>query len=485
MRRIPSPEPQKRSAAMTPRTAPKPERPLVVVANRLPVRRVKRGNKSAWEISPGGLVTALHPFLREQGGSWVGWAGGEGGSSRPFHHDGMDIRPVPLSSGQIEGFYEGFSNETLWPLYHDVLRTPRFRRSWWRTYVEVNRKFTDAVEPLVGKDTTVWIHDYHLQLVPKMLRERRPEARIGFYLHIPFPAPELYARMPWRRDILEGLLASDLVGFQTKLMAQNFLRAAREYTDARGVGSTLQHEDREVRVLPFPISIDVREFEAVAASESTAKRVKALRERIGAGRKIILGVDRLDYTKGIDVRLRSYEEVLSRGRITSADVCMIQVAVPSRENVADYIEMRQMVEQTVGRINGEYGEPGRVAVHYLHRNLPREDLIAYYAAADVMMVTPLRDGMNLVAKEYVCSRLDSSGVLILSEFAGAANELRKALLVNPFDIDGMAAAVETAMEMPRPEQRRRMRALRRAVHGYDLYAWAARFMGVLTGDEDE
>lgn len=461
----------------------KREQPLVIVANRLPVQRVREGNTNTWKTSPGGLVTALHPLLREYGGSWVGWPGGAGGSSRSFTHDGMGIKPVTLSAEQIEGFYEGFSNGTLWPLYHDVLRTPQFRRSWWRSYVEVNKRFTDAVEPLVGPGSMVWIHDYHMQLVPKMLRERCPGVRIGFYLHIPFPAPELFARMPWRTQVLEGLLAADVVGFQTKAVAQNFLHAARRLTDARGVGSTLRLDGRETRILPFPISIDIEEFETLAKAESTKKRAESLRKKLGSRRKVVLGIDRLDYTKGIDVRLRAIEDVLREGKHSARDLCFVQIAVPSRENVDDYVQMRHQIEQAVGRINGEHAEPGRVAVHYLHRSLPREELVAYYMAADVMMVTPLRDGMNLIAKEYVASRIDETGVLMLSEFAGAANELRQAIQVNPFDIDGMADHLNQALDMSDAEQRRRMRSLRRAVHSYDLYAWAAKFIGVLRGDD--
>ena len=470
---------------MAKRSTNQHERSLVVVANRLPVRRVRRGSRTHWETSPGGLVTAMHPLLRERGGSWVGWAGSERGSSKPFTHDGMEIHPVPLSRADLEGFYSGFSNETLWPLYHDVLRTPRFHRAWWRIYVDVNRRYTDAVAPLVGPDSSVWIHDYHLQLVPGMLRERCPGAKIGFFLHIPFPALELYARMPWRREVLEGLLGADLIGFQSRLMTQNFVRAARRYADAQGAGSLLRFGGREVRALPFPISIDIDEFETLAASEAVVQRVATLRQRIGPERKIVLGVDRLDYTKGIDVRLRAFEDVLARGVHTTSDICMIQIAVPSRGGGADYAAMRRLVEETVGRINGEYGEPGRVAVHYLHHNLDREELVAYYRAADVMMVTPLRDGMNLVAKEYVASRIDDTGVLILSEFAGAANELRHAVLVNPFDIDGMAGAVEQSLAMSGREQRQRMRSLRKTVHAYDLYAWASRFLGALAGEHRE
>ncbi|MCC7389063.1 MAG: trehalose-6-phosphate synthase [Phycisphaerales bacterium] len=455
---------------------------LIVVANRLPVHRVRGGSVGEWETSPGGLVTALYPLLRERGGWWVGWSGSAGGDARVFEHEGISLRPVPLSRGELEHFYEGFSNETLWPLYHDALRTAQFHRDWWRTYVEINSRFAEAVCSLAAPGSAVWVHDYHLQLVPGMLRSSRPDLRIGFFLHIPFPPIELFGRLPWRREILEGLLGADVVGFQTRLMAQNFLRAARAYTRARGAGSVLHFGGRSLRVLPFPISIDVDEFGRIAAEPGTLARAAGLRRRIGENRKIILGVDRLDYTKGIDVRLRAFEEVLRRGDLTTRGACMVQVAVPSRGGVDEYAAMRRLVEQTVGHINGEYGEPGRVAVHYLHRNLSRDDLIVYYRAADVMMVTPLRDGMNLVAKEYVASRPDETGVLVLSEFAGAASELRQAVGVNPFDVDGMAGALVRACSMPEREQRHRMRAMRRRVRAYDLYAWAESFLGVLAED---
>ena len=431
------------------------------------------------------MVTALRPLLRDRSGSWIGWSGDEGGPSKPITHDGMKIHPVALSAEELEGFYSGFSNETLWPLYHDGLRTPRFHREWWRTYVEVNRKYTDTVAPLVGPESIVWIHDYHLQLVPGMLRARHPGIKIGFFLHIPFPALELFVRLPWRREVLEGLLGADLLGFQSRLSTQNCRRAGRRYADGGGAGSRLHYQGRDIRALPFPISIDVGEFETVAASEGVQRRVDELRRRIGPERKILLGVDRLDYTKGIDVRLRAFEDLLAGGRFTTSEVCMIQIAVPSRGDVPDYTAMRRVIEETVGRINGEYAEPGRVAVHYLHHSLDREELVAYYRAADVMMVTPLRDGMNLVAKEYVACRLDDSGVLILSEFAGAANELRHALLVNPFDIDGMANIVERALTIAEPDRRQRMRSLRKTIRAHDLYDWAADFLGALAGENRE
>ncbi len=454
----------------------------MIVANRLPVRRVVRRERTGWEISPGGLVTALTPILREREGSWVGWPGTHGRLD-PFTHDGIRCRPVALTRSHLDEFYHGFSNETLWPLYHDGLRTPTFRRSWWRSYVEVNHHFTQAVAAALGPRSIVWVHDYQLQLVPGMLRSVRPDLTIGFFLHIPFPAEELFARLPWRREVLHGLLGADLIGLQTRLTARNFVRTARSFAGASGAsGSTasVTFDGRQVRVAPFPISIDVAGFEALGNDPAVRAKAAQLRERIGAGRRIVLGVDRLDYTKGIDVRLRAVEEVLERGRLSTDDFCMIQVAVPSRERVPEYAQMRATIEQTVGRINGTFGVPGRVAVHYLHRNLPREDLAAYYLAADVMMVTPLRDGMNLVAKEYVATRTDGGGTLILSEFAGAAGELTRAVLVNPFDIDGVATALEGALgETPRAA-RDRMAALRRTVRRGDVYAWASDFLGALT-----
>ncbi|MEX2218854.1 MAG: trehalose-6-phosphate synthase [Phycisphaerales bacterium] len=451
----------------------------VVISNRLPVQRVGKGPSARWQTSPGGLVTAIEPILRRSGGAWVGWTGVAGSSPRPATHEGYTVRPVPLSSHEVETFYHGFSNSTLWPLYHDAIRTPEFHKDWWGPYVEVNRRFARAAAAAARKGDLVWVHDFHLQLVPHYLRELRPDLRIGFFLHIPFPPEELFAWLPWRTQILEGLLGADLVGFQTHAGAQNFSRAARAFTTADGTDTSLEFDGRIVAVGSFPISIDTAWYEKAAADPATIRDAHAIRSRIGPSRKIILSVDRLDYTKGIDTRLQAIGEFFRRGRYGVDDVVFIQVAVPSRERVGDYARLRTRIEQMVGSVNGEYSVPGRVAVHYFRRSLQREELVAYYRAADVMAVTPLRDGMNLVAKEYVASRVDSGGVLVLSEFAGAARELRRALLVNPRDLEATASRFEEALALPKDDARHRMNILRTVVRRHDVFEWADTFIGAL------
>ncbi|MFH0980719.1 MAG: trehalose-6-phosphate synthase [Planctomycetota bacterium] len=452
---------------------------LLIVANRLPVRRARRGGRLVWEPTAGGLVTAMDPILKAHGGIWVGWTGVAGPAPRPFIHDRVRIKPIALSAKEVECFYHGFSNATLWPLFHDAIRTPEFRRQWWRPYLDVNRRFARAAAALAHSGDLVWVHDYHLLLVPSMLRQLRPDVRIGFFLHIPFPPEELFAWLPWRTQLLQGLLGADVLGFQTQAAAQNFSRLARRYTSAEGTDAVLDYQNREVRVGAFPISVDFKWFESAARSATVARRTAELRQCIGTSRKIMLAIDRLDYTKGIVARLEAFEELLRSRRVTVNDCVLIQIAVPSRESVRDYAEMRLRIEQAVGRINGEYSVPGRVAVHYFRRSFPREELVPYYRAADVMLVTPLRDGMNLVAKEYVATRTDNSGVLVLSEFTGAAFELRRALLVNPRDTDGMVSTFEKALTLSRAEARRRMVILRTIVRRHNVFVWAEDYLGEL------
>jgi trehalose 6-phosphate synthase len=452
---------------------------FIVVANRLPVRAIGEGEHRTWQISPGGLVTAITPILKERGGAWVGWTGQPDDAPDPFSHEGIHIHPVPISRNEIENFYEGFANSTLWPLYHDAVRRPEFHRRWWWPYVDVNRRFAEAVAQEAAPDASVWVHDYQLQLVPAMLREKRPDLRVGFFLHIPFPPVELLAQLPWRDQILEGLLGADLVGFQTKNGLRNFVRACQRYTDASGSQSQLQFGDRRVRLGAFPISIDVGAFEKKAADHAVRERSTQLRQTLGSWRKVILGVDRLDYTKGIEIRLKAFDDLLASGAKSVNDCVFVQVAVPSREGVEEYAELREEVEQIVGHINGRHGEAGMSAIHYLYRNLPFDELIAFYLAADVMMVTPLRDGMNLVAKEWVATRLDNTGSLMLSEFTGAARELTQALLVNPHDVDGLSATLEAALSLSEKEQKRRMIAMRRTVRKNDVFHWANAFLKAL------
>jgi trehalose 6-phosphate synthase len=449
---------------------------IVVIANRLPVRRIE--GSEGWETSPGGLVSSLTPFLQDRDGCWVGWAGVADESIENFSHDGIEQRPVPISAEEIENYYYGFCNGTIWPLYHDAVRTPEFHRHWWGPYVEVNQRFAREAAWSVNPDDIAWVQDYQLQLVPGYLREQRPDVTIGFYLHIPFPPVELFAQLPWRTQIIEGILGADVIAFQTALGLANFARAAQRFTSARRRGKVLEYGDRTIKLQRAPIAIDTAHFAALAESPLAVARAEALRRDVG-DRRVILGVDRLDYTKGIDIRLRAFETLLDRNPGRENEFVFIQVAVPSREGVGEYTEMRNRIEQMVGHINGRFGHPGHVPVHYLYRNLPQDELVAYYLLADVMAVTPLRDGMNLVAKEYVATRLDNTGVLLLSEFTGAAESLTQALLVNPHDVDGLSGALAQAVDLPAEEMKKRMVAMRRYVKRNDIYDWARKCLGEL------
>jgi trehalose 6-phosphate synthase len=454
---------------------------FVVVANRLPVD-LERGPDGSenWKRSPGGLVTALEPMLRSRSGAWVGWPGLADAEAEPFEDDGLQLHPVTLTAEDVENFYEGFSNDTLWPLYHDVVAPPSYHRHWWQAYVRVNERFARAAAEVAADGATVWVQDYQLQLVPGLLREQRPDLRIGFFLHIPFPPSELFVQLPWREQIVQGLLGADLVGFHTPGGARNFrVLATRVGGATAGPGrNEVTVADRVVKLGAFPISIDSKALDEMSRRPEVIARATEIRKELGDPRRLVLGVDRLDYTKGIDVRLRAFEELLEDGTIGD-DTVFLQIATPSRERVEHYIRLRAEIEQTVGRINGDHGSVGQQPVHYLHQSMPREELTAFYLAADVMLVTPLRDGMNLVAKEYVACRHDERGVLVLSEFTGAARELTSALLVNPHDTDGVKKAVARALEMPRDEARGRMRKLRRQVLTHDVDRWARSFLDAL------
>jgi trehalose 6-phosphate synthase len=385
---------------------------------------------------------------------------------------------------ELERYYEGQSNATIWPLYHDAVEPPQFRRSWREAYRTVNARFADAAAKVAAEGATVWVQDYQLQLVPAMLRERRPDLRIGFFLHIPFPPIELFMQMPQRAEVLRGLLGAELVGFQQRLAAQNFTRLARHLLGLRYEGSTIDVNGRAVKAAAFPISIDVKEIEALAAKPEVQARAKQIREELGNPETIILGVDRLDYTKGIELRLKAFRELLSDGTISVPGTVMVQVATPSRERIEHYQRLRVRVEREVGRINGEYGRVGVPAVHYLHQSYSRNELVALYCAADVMMVTPFRDGMNLVAKEYVAARANNGGALVLSEFAGAATELRQAFLCNPHDLDGVKDALLRAVNVDRTEANRRIRLMQRHLRSHDVDRWARSFLTELGVPEE-
>jgi len=464
------------------------DRKFVVVASRLPVDRVEGPDgRTEWQPSPGGLVTALEPVMREAGGAWIGWSGDAGPAPGAFQADGLHLVGLALSETEVRNFYEGFCNATLWPLYHDVIAPPQFHRRWWEAYVTVNRRFAQAAAEQAAPGATVWVHDYQLQLVPRMLREQRDDVRIGFFNHIPFPGYEIFAQLPWRRQVVEGLLGADLLGFQRRADATNFLRACRRAVGLVTKGSTVRVDEpggsREIRAAAFPISIDAAGLAEVARRDEVGKRARDIRAALGEPSLVLLGVDRLDYTKGILHRLRAYGELLDDGRLGPRPV-LIQVASPSRERVEAYQTLRDEVEVMVGRIHGQHGEVGYSPVHYLHQSYPREEMAALYLAADVMLVTPLRDGMNLVAKEYVASRYDEGGTLVLSEFTGAADELAGAFGVNPHDIEGLKNTIVRAATATPAEARRRMRAMRRRVREHDVARWAADFLYSLRGGPD-
>jgi trehalose 6-phosphate synthase len=445
---------------------------------------VERTPEGAWRASSGGLVAALGPTLGATGGRWIGWDGGEGRARRKIPRvEGIafDLSPVALTRQQVAGFYYGFANRTLWPLLHDLSRPPVFDEGWWRSYEEVNREFARVVLASTSEDDVLWIHDYHLLLAPRLIREARPDALVIFFLHIPFPPPEIFRRLPWRDEIARGMLAADLVGFHTGAYAENFRRAA--LATLSGVGWTaegeLVSEGRVARVGAFPISIDFGAWNALASSAEVRRDVARIRQRLD-GRKVVLGVDRLDYTKGIPERLIAYERLLEEAGELRGKVVLVQIAVPSRTRVREYRTLKREVEETVGRVNGRFTdqEAVRMPVHYLYRSVPRSRLAALYGAADVALVTPLKDGMNLVAKEYCACRPDEGGVLVLSEFAGAARELAKgALLVNPFDVPAVKASLSLALHLDAAEARRRMRVLRSRIEGATVYHWAADMLG--------
>ncbi|HEX6577399.1 MAG TPA: trehalose-6-phosphate synthase [Jiangellaceae bacterium] len=454
---------------------------FVVVANRLPVDRVTDAEgTTSWRRSPGGLVTALAPVMRAYAGAWVGWTGVPDDAPEPFSSEDMDLVAVPLSVEDISLYYEGFSNATLWPLYHDVIVAPVYHREWWDAYRRVNRRFAEATAAVADGGAFVFVQDYQLQLVPQMLRDLRPDLTIGFFLHIPFPPAELFAQLPWRRQILEGLLGADLVGFQRRGAVENFVALCARFTDAEPAEDfVLAHDGRKVLAREFPISIDVGEVARMAADPDVLSRSTTIRDEIGSPEHMLLGVDRLDYTKGIGHRLKAWGELLADGEVTPDEAVFVQVATPSRERVEAYQTLRDDIELQVGRINGDYGRIGTPAVQYLHSSYDRPELVALLCAADVMVVTPLRDGMNLVAKEYVAARSDLRGALVLSEFAGAADELDGAFLVNPHDIDGLKRTLCEAMRLPDDEAEKRMRRLREHVMSHDVARWAREFLQAL------
>jgi alpha,alpha-trehalose-phosphate synthase [UDP-forming] len=463
---------------------------LIIVSNRLPIV-LSRDRQGAWQIESGsgGLVTALAPVLRDRGGIWIGWPGAFAEDSskmetllaRATKDAGYSLRPVALDAEDIDQYYRGFSNEVLWPLFHDLQSRCRFDPSYWKAYQRANEKFAQIIAQNARQDDFIWVHDYHLMGVARGLRKLKVKTRCGFFLHTPFPPMDVYVKLPWRFQILLSLLEYDLIGFQTIRDRRNFLQCIRHLVpgtkiSGRGQVMTLAFGKRILRVGSFPISIDFNEFANLARTKKVADQAWYIHEDL-PNQQIILGVDRLDYTKGVPEKLMAFRNALCRFPELMEKVVLIQVLVPSRRAIPEYEDLKIEIERMVGEINGQLTRSGWVPIHYIFRQLDRPELLAYYRTAEAALITPLKDGMNLVAKEYCASNLEKTGVLILSEFAGATAQLQDgALLVNPHDIEGMAETIYQAYRMNEDEKRTRMRKLRRSIRKSDIFWWVNSFL---------
>lgn len=463
-------------------------RRLIVASNRLPIvmehdstgeRRIVRGS--------GGLITAIDPILKNRGGRWVGWLGPASGGSTPESLAGLasqigyDLAPVELTAEEVTGYYGGFSNQVLWPLFHDFIDHCKFVPAYWPLYRSANRKFAESVARGSTADDYVWIHDYQLLLVARELRRAGVEREMGYFLHIPFPPLDMLEKMPWRTEILDGLLGYDLVGFQTPRDVRNFIQCVRH----RVRGAEIEDHDDMVRIRTpertvyakhFPISIDYDDFVQRSVEHEVSEMVARLRAQLPS-RFLLLGLDRLDYSKGIPERILAFGNALERHPELREKVTLIQVVVPSRTRVDDYRNLKDEIDRLIGLVNGTYSRAGWTPIHYTFRALAQTELLAYYRVCDAALVTPLKDGMNLVAKEYCACSLENRGVLILSEFAGAAEQLAAgSLIVNPFDIEQTANAIHQAATMTNDDRIAKMSILRSSIREQNIYRWVDQFL---------
>lgn len=467
------------------------KRPLMIVSNRLPVQ-ISEDNKQ-WSVKPGagGLITALKPVLAQIGGDWIGWPGEAPGApmdkllAQVGEHIGCAFHGVELTRELVDGFYYGFSNETLWPLFHDLLGHATFEEEKWQAYCDVNRIFADMIAEQATEEHAIWVHDYQLILVADYLRKKGVRLPLAYFLHIPFPPPDIYMRLPWRREILLGLLAHDVIGFQGQRDRRNFAQCVRQlvpeaYLSARGELTYVHMPGgRLARFGAFPISIDFQDFDRRARSEEVQEAAWFIHEKV-PDRQLMLGVDRLDYTKGIPAKFLAFERALEQYPELHDKLSLVQVVVPSRQQVPEYQRWKETIDQIVGRINGRFGHSGWMPLHYMYRSLTQEQLLGYYRTAEICLVTPLKDGMNLVCKEYAACQVEPHGVLILSEFAGAAPQMKDgALMVNPYDREGVARAIHQAFHMEKKERSQRMEKLRDVVRNHDVYRWVESFLDVV------
>jgi trehalose 6-phosphate synthase len=448
---------------------------FTVVANRAPIRRTDEG----WEASVGGLTTALLPVLRKQGGVWVGMGEEPDLPERqeyPADDPDFLVRRVPLSEDELQGYYYGMANQVLWPVSHYMIQHLELVNTYFDVYRGVNERFADVVLEASAPGDTIWFQDYHLMLAPRMVREKRSDATMGHFWHIPWPAMEVFRILPWARDLLKGMLACDLIGFHVQEYVENFQKSARVLLGAEIEDNLVRYEGHETRVEPHPIGIDVDRFEHMAASDAVEKKARNLRDRFDT-EHVVIGIDRLDYTKGVLSRLKAFEQFLDENPKYHGRVSFYQIATPSRTEVESYQQLKREVDEAVGRINGEYARENWVPVNYRYRTYPQKELCAFYRAADAALITPLRDGMNVVTQEFITAT--DQGVLILSELTGAAYLLPEAVQVNPYDQDGLARSIRTALEMPEAERRERLGKLRETVEQMDVHAWADGFLDSL------
>jgi len=461
---------------------------LVVVSNRLPIV-LSKDSDGGWAAEPGsgGLITALAPSLRNRGGTWIGWPGTSQidevreALATAADGTGYSLEPVTLPDEVVGGFYYGFANEVIWPLFHDLLARCNFQPSYWHDYVEANRRFAATIAEQTQPSDYVWVHDYHLMNVADQLATMGVKRRTGFFLHIPFPPVDIFLKLPWRFQILRGLLEYDTIGFQTVRDTRNFISCLRNLVTGitvtgRGSSFSVALPDRVAHVGSFPIGIDFRQFETAAQSDESVSEMLMTRDRM-PNIKLVLGIDRLDYTKGLPQRIVAFRETLRRYPALQGQLSLIQVVIPSREDVPEYQQQRAEIERLVSEVNGELAHPGWTPIQYLYRSLNTHELMAYYRMSEVCLVTPLKDGMNLVSKEYCACNVDGDGVLILSEFAGSAAQMHgAALMVNPYDVEGTADAIHAAVVMPAMERRSRMRRLRSIVRREDIFWWTDSFL---------
>ncbi|MFQ5771355.1 MAG: trehalose-6-phosphate synthase, partial [bacterium] len=458
--------------------------------NRLPIVLTQNEN-GEWQVQSGsgGLVTALAPVLRNRGGIWIGWPGTvekecgnlEKALAQETKNFGYTLKPVNLTTEDKEKYYDGFANEIIWPLFHDFAAHCNFNPDYWLAYQQVNHKFAKVIMQNVRQNDFIWVHDYHLTGVAKELRKMGVQSRIAFFLHIPFPPLDIFVRLPWRFQILHALLEYGLIGFQTLRDRRNFVQCVRTLIQGtrifgKGQVITMQFENREIRVCAIPISIDFEEFAKLASAKEVCDKAWYIHEDL-PNLKLFLGVDRLDYTKGIPERLKAFRRALIRFPELQQKATLIQVVVPSRRSIPKYAALKTEIERLVGEINGQLTRSGWVPIHYIFRSLERPELLAYYRTSEIALITPLKDGLNLVAKEYCACNLEGNGVLIISEFAGAAAQLQKyAILVNPHDIEGIAEAIYHAFKMDFDERKARMRKLRQIVRRYNIFWWVDSFL---------